>query len=96
MMTNPILALLLQIVLIYEWVVIATVILSWLMAFNVINLSNSFVRQGAYVLEQLTEPFLRPIRRSLPNLGGVDLSPVVLLLCLWFLRYALVWAFAGY
>lgn len=95
-MMNPILALVLQVLRIYEWVVIATVILSWLIAFNVVNLGNQYVRQFAYVLAQLTEPLLQPIRRALPAMGGVDLSPVVLLLGLWLLQYSLVWAFAGY
>lgn len=95
-MMNPILALLLQLLSIYEWVVIATVILSWLVAFNVVNMGNQFMRQVAYVLAQLTEPLLQPIRRALPFMGGVDLSPVVLLLGIWLVRYTLVWAFARY
>lgn len=81
-MMNPILALLLQLLSIYEWVVIATVILSWLVAFNVVNMGNQFMRQVAYVLAQLTEPLLQPIRRALPFMGGVDLSPVVLIFAL--------------
>lgn len=95
-MMNPILALVLQVLNIYEWIVIATVIVSWLVAFNVVNMSNQFMRQGAYILAQLTEPLLQPIRNTLPNLGGVDLSPIVLLVGLWFVRYSLVWAFGGY
>ena len=95
-MTNPILALILQILQIYEWVVIATVILSWLVAFNVVNMGNNFVRQIGYILARLTEPLLEPIRRSLPVMGGMDLSPVILLLGLWFVRYTLVWAFVRF
>jgi YggT family protein len=95
-MMNPVLALVLQVINIYEWIVIATVIVSWLVAFNVVNMSNQFMRQATYVLAQLTEPLLRPIRNAMPNLGGVDLSPIVLLVALWFVRYSLVWAFGGY
>jgi YggT family protein len=82
-MMIPILDLLQRILGLYEMVVIATVILSWLVAFHVVNMSNQFMRQAAYVLAQLTEPLLQPLRRLLPNLGGVDLSPVVLLIGIW-------------
>lgn len=62
------------------WLVIAQAILSWLVAFNVINLHNRFV-EGLYsLLNRITEPLLRPIRRVLPDLGGIDLSPMVLIL----------------
>lgn len=95
-MMNPIVMLIFQILSIYEWIVIGTVILSWLVAFNVVNMANPFVRQVAYVLGQLTEPVLGPIRRMLPYFGGVDLAPVVLLLLLWFIRYSLAWLVMGY
>ena len=79
--------LLLQAILnIFQFVVIAQVILSWLVAFNVVNTRNQFVYLVGNALYQLTEPFLRPIRRILPNLGGIDLSPLVLLLLVFFLR----------
>ena len=62
------------------WLIIAQAILSWLVAFNVINLHNRFV-DGLYsFLNRITEPMLRPIRRVLPDLGGIDLSPMVLIL----------------
>lgn len=64
----------------YQWVVIAAVIFSWLVAFNVINPNNDFVRAVWQALNALTEPLLRPIRRLLPDLGGLDISPVILLL----------------
>jgi YggT family protein len=89
---NPLVWLLLQIIDIYQWIVVATVVLSWLVAFNVVNMSNQVVRQIAYTLQRLTEPVLAPIRNALPSLGGVDISPVVLLLGLWFLRYCVVYA----
>lgn len=74
----------------YIYVIIAMVIMSWLFAFNVINFNNQFVRQVHYIISQLTEPVLRPIRRALPDLGGIDLSPVVLLLGLFFIQKLLV------
>lgn len=70
----------------YIWVLIASAVISWLVAFNVLNTRNRFVYQVGDVLYRLTEPALRPIRRVLPNLGGVDLSPVVLILLLVFAR----------
>jgi YggT family protein len=74
-----------MIISLFTYVVLAAVIMSWLLAFNVINMQNQFVRQVHYMLGQLTEPLLRPIRRFLPDLGGIDISPIVLLLALWFL-----------
>ena len=71
---------------IYIWILILSVILSWLVAFNVVNTSNRFVYVVGDFLFKVTEPVLRPIRRVLPNLGGIDISPVVLILLLYFLR----------
>lgn len=68
------------------WVIIVHVIMSWLINFNVINLYQPFVRQVWDVLNRLTEPVYRPIRNILPNLGGIDLSPIVVLLAVIFLR----------
>ncbi len=70
----------------YIYVLIAAAVLSWLIAFNVVNTRNQFVAMIADALWRLTEPVLRPIRNILPNLGGLDLSPVVLILLLIFLR----------
>ena len=74
---------------IYTWIVIASAIMSWLVAFGVVNMRNQFIRLIVDMLYRLTEPMLRPIRRILPNLGGVDISPVVLLVGLAVLREAL-------
>jgi YggT family protein len=71
---------------IYTWIVIASAIMSWLVAFGVVNTRNQFIRMVVDVLYRVTEPALRPIRRIMPNLGGVDISPVILLLLLFFLR----------
>ena len=65
---------------IYSAVIIASAIMSWLVAFGVVNVRNQFIRLIADLLYRLTEPVLRPIRRFLPNLGGIDISPVVALL----------------
>ncbi|SDG88004.1 YggT family protein [Roseospirillum parvum] len=68
------------------WAVIISAILSWLVAFNVINPRNQFVASVGNVLWRITEPLLRPIRRVVPVMGGVDLSPIVLLLAIVFVR----------
>ena len=77
---------------IYTWIVIAGAIMSWLVAFGVVNIRNQFIRMVVDLLYRLTEPVLRPIRRMLPNLGGVDISPVILLLGLFFVR-SLLWEY---
>ena len=71
---------------IYWWIIIASAIFSWLYAFNVVNSRNQFVSSIGNMLFRLTEPALRPIRRFMPDLGGVDISPIILLLLLFFLR----------
>ena len=70
----------------YIWVVIISAILSWLVAFNVVNTSNRFVYTLGDFMWRITEPALRPIRRIIPNLGGIDISPMVLILVLIFLQ----------
>lgn len=70
----------------YVWILIASAILSWLVAFNVVNPSNQVVRSVGEFLWRVTEPVLAPIRRLLPNLGGIDVSPVILIIGLYFIR----------
>ncbi len=70
----------------YVYVIIASVILSWLMAFGVINAYNPMVRSIWQALNAVTEPLLRPIRNMLPNMGGIDISPVILLLACFFVQ----------
>ena len=70
----------------YVWLIIAAAVLSWLVAFNVINTRNDFVRSVWDFLYRITEPSLRPIRRLLPNLGGIDISPIILLLIIFFIQ----------
>ena len=74
----------------YTWVLILSAIFFWLYAFNVINSSNQFVSAIGSFLYNVTEPALRPIRRVLPNLGGIDISPIILLLLIFFIR-SLMW-----
>ena len=69
----------------FIYVLIASAILSWLVAFNVVNVRNPIVSQIGEVLYRITEPVLRPIRNLLPNLGGVDISPIILILLLLFI-----------
>ena len=71
---------------IYWWIIIASAIFSWLYAFNVVNPRNQFVGTIGNFLFRVTEPALRPIRRFLPDLGGIDISPIILLLVLFFVR----------
>ena len=70
----------------YTWVLIGSAIFSWLYAFNVINSRNRFVNAIGSFLFNVTEPVLRPIRRILPNLGGIDISPIIVLLIIFFIR----------
>ena len=71
------------------WVIIGQVILSWLVAFNVINTHSDFVRSLLYALDRMTEPLYRPIRKILPDFGGLDFSPLVVLLLLYVVRILL-------
>jgi len=82
----PLIGFLVRIIDLYIWVIIISAILSWLIAFNVINTQNRFVYSVVDLLYRVTEPALRPIRRVLPNLGGIDISPVILILILLFIR----------
>ena len=70
----------------YSWIVIANVIISWLIAFNVLNTSNRFVYSVLDFTYRLTEPLLNRIRQFLPNLGAFDISPIILLMLIWILQ----------
>jgi YggT family protein len=78
--------LVLQILKIYSYIVIANVVISWLVAFNVLNTQNRFVYSILEFTYRLTEPFLNRIRRFIPNLGAFDISPIILLLLIWFIE----------
>lgn len=71
---------------IYVWVIILSAVLSWLVAFDIVNMRNRFVYLVGDALNRITEPVYRPIRRFLPDMGGLDLSPLIVILFLWFLR----------
>jgi YggT family protein len=75
---------------IYIWLLIAAAVLSWLIAFNVINTRNQFVATVGDFLYRITEPVLRPIRNMLPSLGGIDISPVVLILIIILIKDIIV------
>ena len=76
----------LQILKLYSYVVIANVVISWLIAFNILNTHNRFVYSISELTYRLTDPFLNRIRRFLPNLGSLDISPIILLLLIWFIE----------
>ena len=71
---------------IYKYIVVINVIISWLVAFNILNTQNKFVYSVLDLSYRLTEPMLNKIRRFLPNLGSIDISPVILLVLIWFLQ----------
>jgi YggT family protein len=83
---RPILDVILILLQMYMYIVIAAVILSWLIAFNVINTRNQIVAMIADFLYRVTEPVFRPIRNFLPNLGGIDFSPLIVLLIIYVLQ----------
>ena len=74
---------------IYVWLVIASAILSWLVHFGVVNSRNQIVSMIGEFLWRVTEPALRPIRRFMPNLGGIDISPIILILIIYFVQMVL-------
>ena len=78
--------LVLQILKIYSYVVIANVVISWLVAFNILNTQSRFVYLVLDFTYRLTDPILNKIRRFLPNLGALDISPIILLLLIWFIE----------
>ena len=75
----------------YVWLLIASAILSWLIAFNVVNTRNQFVAAIAEFLYRITEPALAPIRRIMPNLGGLDISPIILILLIYLIQKLIVY-----
>ena len=92
---NPFLWLIDTLIVLYIYILIAAAVLSWLIAFNVVNTRNPIVAQIGDFLYRITEPALRPIRAMLPNLGGIDISPVILIIGLMFLRQLVSWLFTG-
>ena len=87
---NPAIWLTYNLLNIYWYIILATVVISWLRSFNIINSGNPSVRQIESLLYTVTEPILGPIRRVLPNLGGLDFSPVVVLFLISFLQQSVL------
>ncbi len=93
-MTNPFLWLILTVLEFYMYVVILNVIMSWLVSFQIVNTNNRFVYLVGDFLNRITEPALRPIRQYLPKLGGLDISPLVLIILLVFAQRFVVWGYS--
>ena len=79
----------------FIWAIILNAVFSWLIGFNIININNRLVYMIVEALNRLTEPFLSPIRRILPHLGGFDISPVIVILLLFFIRNLVFEIFVG-
>ncbi len=86
----PLIQFIVMVVDLYIWVIIASAVLSWLIAFGVVNTSNRFVYTLGDMLHRLTEPALRPLRQIIPNLGGIDFTPIVLILGMIFIKNVLL------
>lgn len=86
---NPFIDLFATVISLYSWILIIHIILSWLVSFNIINPYQPFVKKVQYALFRLTEPLLKPVRKYMPDLGGLDISPIVVFLVLGFLKNAL-------
>ena len=93
MVSNPFLWLISELIWLYIYILIASAVLSWLIAFNVVNTRNDVVRNIGHFLYVATEPVLRPIRNMLPPMGGIDLSPLVLMIGLIFLEKLIYWVY---
>lgn len=93
---NPFVWLILQILDLYSWVVLAAVIMSWLVGFNVVNYHNNLVRSIMRVLEALTEPVFRQVRRVIPPIAGFDFSPLVVFFAIQFLERLIVWTYGSF
>ncbi|HIM25110.1 MAG TPA: YggT family protein [Rhodospirillales bacterium] len=92
---NPFIWLVLTFIDLYMWIVIIGVVLSWLVAFNVVNTTNRFIFMVGDFTHRATEPALGRIRRYVPNLGGMDVSPMVLIILLMFLQRFIIWGLAS-
>lgn len=90
---NPFLWLIDTIISLYIWILVASAVLSWLVVFNVVNTRNPIVHSIGNFLYAVTEPLLRPIRNIMPNLGGIDISPVILIIGLLFIRQLIFWLY---
>ena len=87
---NSLLGLLIQIINLYQFVLLIYIIATWLISFNIINTSNRFVYSVMEALYRLCEPSLRLVRQYIPNFGSIDISPVIIFLLLWFIKSLLI------
>jgi len=87
---EPLVWLILTVIDIYMWIVIVGIVLSWLVAFNIVNTQNKFVYMVGDFLHRITEPLLQPIRRILPDLGGIDITPVFAIIAIILVRDGLL------
>ncbi|HKF74444.1 MAG TPA: YggT family protein [Stellaceae bacterium] len=87
---RPVIVLVIEVLNIYWWIVVVSVVASWLITFGVLTTANHVVRGVVDILYRLTEPVYRPFRRFLPNIGGLDISPLVVLLIIWLVEQELV------
>ncbi len=92
---EPLVLLISRVIGLYVYLLVAQAILSWLITFGIINTQSNFVNMVGNFLYRITEPLLRPIRKLLPDFGGIDISPVILILLLYFINDSLL-KFAGY
>ena len=74
----------------FIYILVAAAVMSWLVAFNVVNPRNQFVSMVGEFLYRITEPVLRPIRNVLPNLGGIDISPIIVIIIIWFIQLVIL------
>jgi YggT family protein len=93
---EALLLLIVRLLSLYKWILIIWVVLSWLISFNVVNTRNRFVYLLSDFLYRVTEPALRPIRRILPNFGGIDISPLILIFIIWFIQDFLIFDLPRY
>lgn len=93
--TNPVISAVIWLLEIYKWIVIAAVIASWLLVLNVINARNSLVRQILALIDMVTEPVFRQVRRVVPPIGGLDLSPIFVFIAIALIEAALSWIGGG-
>ncbi len=90
-MVNPFVWLALELISLYTWIIVIAVVVSWLVAFGVINVHNHIARSIVQGLAAITEPVFRQVRRIIPSIGGLDLSPLIVLIALQFLSYLITY-----
>lgn len=88
---NPFVNLIVTLLDIYGWIVLAAVVMSWLVNFGVINIHNQFARSIVRFLDAMTEPLFRQVRRFVPSIGGLDISPLIVLIGVFFLQNLVQW-----